>query len=167
MTLGAGTIATVAEADGAAGWCVMIVSTSSSLAARLAPEWASAIFGDPASVAGGVFAPNGTGTRRGRAPCERAVAVGERHQPLHLDPRGTQTDGGEFHLMFAPASDVELLDTWYSSGFKGTGSTDFGMTDVFVPDGRSVQPFAGLVRRGRRADRAVPELQPPRRRRRR
>ena len=145
MTL-ARTIAAVAEADGAAGWCVMIASTTSSLAARLAPDWASAIFGDPASVAGGVFAPNGTGRRvegGHRVSGQWPWGSGTSHCTWILG--GTQTDGGEFHLMFAPAADVELLDTWYASGLKATGSTDFRMTDVFVPDGRSVQPFAGRL----------------------
>ena len=37
---------------------------------------------------------------------------------------------------------MEILDTWFTSGLRGTGSNDFAMHDVFVPDGRSVQPFA-------------------------
>ena len=50
----------VAAVDGAAGWCTMIAGTTSSLACFLEPEWAAKIYGDPAVVTGGVFAPNAT-----------------------------------------------------------------------------------------------------------
>ena len=49
----------MAEADGAAGWCVNIASTTSTMAWYLQPEWAAEIYGDPATVTGGAFAPNG------------------------------------------------------------------------------------------------------------
>ena len=54
---------------------------------------------------------------------------------------GAIRDDGAFRLVFAPRSDVEILDTWYTSGLRGTGSNDFQMTDVFVPDARSLAPF--------------------------
>ena len=139
-------IVTVSEADGAAGWCVMIASTTSSLSPRLDADWARQIFGDPLSVAGGVFAPNGRGVRVDgghRVTGQWPWGSGTSHSTWVLG--GTQTDGDEFHLMFVPAAEVELLDTWYSVGLRGTGSTDFRMSDVFVPDGRSVQPFVSRM----------------------
>ena len=33
-----------------------------------------------------------------------------------------------------PASDCVILDTWYTSGLRGTGSTDYTMDGVFVAD---------------------------------
>ena len=36
-----------------------------------------------------------------------------------------------FHL---PASDCVILDTWYTSGLRGSGSTDYTVDDVFVAD---------------------------------
>jgi hypothetical protein len=55
-------IEAVARADGAAGWCSMIASTTASMAAYLPAATAEEIYGDPSSITGGVFAPNGTGT---------------------------------------------------------------------------------------------------------
>jgi alkylation response protein AidB-like acyl-CoA dehydrogenase len=35
-----------------------------------------------------------------------------------------------------PVGEVEIHDTWYTSGLCGTGSNDFSATDVFVPEHR-------------------------------
>jgi len=38
--------------------------------------------------------------------------------------------------MIAPAGEIEFFDTWHVSGLCGTGSTDFGMNELFVPERR-------------------------------
>jgi len=38
-----------------------------------------------------------------------------------------------------PASDYDILDTWYTTGLRGTGSHDFEINDVFVPGERFFQ----------------------------
>src|SRR5262249_33555394 len=41
-------------------------------------------------------------------------------------------------ILFFPAADCEILDTWHSIGLRGTGSHDYTVTDVFVPATRSL-----------------------------
>jgi alkylation response protein AidB-like acyl-CoA dehydrogenase len=40
-------------------------------------------------------------------------------------------------MMIAPADEIEFLDTWHVSGLCGTGSTDFAMHDLLVPERRA------------------------------
>jgi alkylation response protein AidB-like acyl-CoA dehydrogenase len=51
-------------------------------------------------------------------------------------PRG---DGLVAPFVFMPAAEVHLLDTWRVAGLRGSGSTDYEVTDVLVPEGRWVQ----------------------------
>lgn len=134
-------IEAVATADGAAGWCTMIASTTSSMSLFLPPEWAQTIYGDPKAITGGVYAPNGKATRvDGGWSVTGSWSWGSGSQHCTWITGGTQTDDGGFHLMFLDAADVTIQDTWYSSGLRGTGSHDFSVDGAFVPDGRSVQP---------------------------
>lgn len=140
-------IEAVAIADGAAGWCTMIASTTSSLSMFLPPHTARQLFGDRSVVTGGVFAPNGTAV---------PVADGWEVSGRWMWGSGTQhcrwivggamaphPDTGEptAHLMFFDASDVTICDTWYTSGLRGTGSNDFTVDRAFVPSDRGLRPF--------------------------
>lgn len=140
MTL-IGAIEAVSHSDGAAGWCTMIASTTSSMAAFLPAEAGHEIFGDPESVSGGVFAPNGTGELDG----DDVVVTGRWQwgsgtQHCRWVLGGASCDDGTFRLCFADAADVTFHDTWYTSGMRGTGSLDFSFDRVRVPVRRTVQP---------------------------
>ena len=51
----------------------------------------------------------------------------------------TLLDGSPRHCSFLlRREEIELLDTWQVSGLRGTGSTDFPVKDVFVPEDRLI-----------------------------
>jgi alkylation response protein AidB-like acyl-CoA dehydrogenase len=115
-------IEAIATADGAAAWCAMIASTTSSMSLFMDPDFARPIYGDPKMITGGAFAPNGTATRvEGGWRVSGRWQWGSGCQHCQYILGGTNTDTGEFHLMFFDASDVTIHDTWYSAGLRGTG----------------------------------------------
>lgn len=140
----------LATANASAGWCAMIGATTALNAAYMAPEFAEAIYGDPAIITGGVYAPMGKAQREGdhyrvsgrwqwgsgSANCSwlcGSCTLWENGEMKRLPSGAPDT-----RMMVFPASDAVLHDTWHVMGLKGTGSGDFEVKDILVPAGRSV-----------------------------
>lgn len=143
-------IETLAAADGAAGWCVMIGATTGLTAAYLAPEAAQAVFGDPGAIVAGVFAPRGTAVREGAhyrvtgrwqwgsgSPNARWIMGGAQ---IVADGKPVVLANGMpvSRMMIARAEEVTLIDTWDVAGLAGTGSQDFAFADLRIPAEMSV-----------------------------
>ena len=138
-------IEAVAHADGAAGWCSMIASTTSSMAAFLPAASAVEIYGDPTSITGGVFAPNGKGRSTSSDGGDGFTvtgrwAWGSGTQHCRWVLGGAHCDDGTFRLCWFPQTAVTFHDTWYTSGMRGSGSLDYSVTEAFVPHERTMQP---------------------------
>jgi indole-3-acetate monooxygenase len=141
----------ISRADGAAGWCVAIGAEYGAFGGYLPAEPAREIYGNDTRVrTSGAFRPFGNATVvpsgyqvTGRWPlgsgCQHSAwIVGgcrilDGEQP-RLRPGGAPVT----RILFFPASDCEILDTWHSIGLRGTGSHDYAVSDVFVPTGRSL-----------------------------
>lgn len=140
----------VARADGSAGWVVMIGATSGLVSGYLPSDVATEIFGDPQVVTGGVFAPRGQAVVVDggyRATGRWAFGSGSEHCRWLLGGCVVIEDGKpkligrgvpDSRMMFFPASEVRIVDTWTVSGLRGTGSHDLEVADVFVPANRAV-----------------------------
>ncbi len=144
-------IETVAEADGSAGWCVMIGATTGVIAAYLPEAVADEVYGGPdRPVSGGVFAPHGTARADDGAYVvsgQWPFASGCQHcswlmgGAVLLDdsgPRRLPNGMPDARMLLFPARDVEIVDTWAVSGLRGTGSHDIRVTNLRVPAARSV-----------------------------
>jgi alkylation response protein AidB-like acyl-CoA dehydrogenase len=140
----------VSRADGSVGWCVMIGSVTAALSGFLPAATAREIYAsDPLVITGGAVAPTGRATR-----VEGGYLVDGRWQWGSATQNCGWITGGalifegdkprigpggdpDFQLMIFAAGEVEILDTWDSSGLRGTGSHDFQVKNVFVPAGRA------------------------------
>jgi len=138
----------VARGDASAGWCVSIAMTSSLLGAYLPKKGADEVFGDPRSVAAGVWAPRG----KGRAAYGGVVLSGQwpfcsgiPHADWLFAGFMLADEGGEpVHRVAAiPKRELEVLDTWHTGGLRGTGSHDSVANEVFVPDHRILSVVDG------------------------
>jgi alkylation response protein AidB-like acyl-CoA dehydrogenase len=54
----------------------------------------------------------------------------------------------EMHVAVLPRDQVSFNDGWHVQGLKGTGSYDYSVTDVFVPQSRTFELFARRPHRG-------------------
>lgn len=139
-------IVEVATADGSAGWCAGIASTTSSLAAFLEPDVARSIFSGPTVASGGVFAPNGRGVADGdgfRVTGRWQWGSGTQHCDWIVG--GAMCDDGTQRICFFSPDQVDFHDTWYTGGMRGTGSLDISVADAYVPAERTILPGVGKV----------------------
>ena len=144
----------VARVDGAVGWNVSIGAVHGALAAYLREDVAREIFcGRPPGVVAGSV--NASGTARavpggyrvsGRWPFASGIdhsawAYGNCVVQDGDRPRTGPAGAPEMRFAFFPVEACQVHDTWHVSGLKGTGSHDFTVTDVFVPEERSFPAF--------------------------
>jgi alkylation response protein AidB-like acyl-CoA dehydrogenase len=151
---GARVLETLAAADASCAWVAFIGATTGSSLAWLPEAGARELFAAPDTLLTGVFAPSGRAAREaggwrvtGRwqwgSGCENAAWIGggcvltENGVPLagpHGAPRA--------QMLFFRAADAEILDTWHVAGLRGTGSTDYAVRDVLVPERHAVDLLA-------------------------
>lgn len=129
----------IARADGSAGWCAMIGSTSGLMSVYLDDATAREVYGPDDAITCGVFAPMGRATPvedgyrvSGRWP----FASGCEHSQWRMGGTMAVGDPTVRSVLFR-ASETKVIDTWDTSGLRGTGSHDFEVTDVVVPRSRT------------------------------
>jgi indole-3-acetate monooxygenase len=135
---------TIARGDASTGWCVSIAATSSLLGGWLEAGGLTEVFGEAQQVAAGVWAPRGRARRvEGgyRVSGQWAFCSGILHSD-HLFG-GCMVEGPSGgdpipRVLGIPVGQLRILDTWHTSGLRGTGSHDAVADDVFVPDHRSL-----------------------------
>jgi alkylation response protein AidB-like acyl-CoA dehydrogenase len=137
----------LARADSAAAWSVLIsTSTLTGTVRALGDAPLAAMFTSPRRMVMGGSAP-----ARGRArevpggyrltgrwmQGSNVLIAGWLHVGCHVydgeSPR-LGPDGKPVYLQCAvPATDVRVIDTWHTTGMRGTGSHDYTVSDLFVP----------------------------------
>ena len=143
----------LARADGSAGWCAGIASAFGLLAPYLPEPAAQEIFG------AGHIVPGTTNPMLGKAApvpggfqlsgrwtwcsavgfCDWMVLAAMVHdgEQMHRGPTGAP----DARILMVPQGAGTITDTWHVSGMRGTGSHDFSVTDLFVPDARVLPAF--------------------------
>lgn len=53
------------------------------------------------------------------------------------EPARDAAGAPNWRIMLAPASAYEIQDTWYTTGLRGTGSNDYRVADLFIPEQNS------------------------------
>ena len=144
----------LSRADGAVGWCALVAAGYSRLSGYLDDDVAREIFGDGSTVVAGTINPTGravpvpggfklTGQwSYGSFIGHSAWTVGSSIIVEDGAPRRGPDGAPDMRLMLFPTSAVEIIDTWRVGGLRGTGSHDFRVADLFVPEERAIAAFA-------------------------
>lgn len=129
----------LARADGSVAWTTLIGSVAPLVLGLLPSETIDEIYGaGPDVILAGVFNPTGVATLVDggyRVSGRWSFASGCQHADWFM-AHCLVDDGREppLRMMVLPPSDVEIIDTWLTAGLCGTGSHDFVIDDVFVPE---------------------------------
>jgi alkylation response protein AidB-like acyl-CoA dehydrogenase len=148
-------IVEVSSYDGSAGWHFGIATSGGTVLGALPLKRMAEIFSDPDCLIAASGAPPG-----------RAVAVeggyllsgrwgwasGIHHarwvagMAAVIDGASPRIDeGGKPIIRFflLPKEKATVLDTWFTGGLRGTGSTDWEARELFVPESDAYEPFTG------------------------
>jgi len=140
----------LARGDASCAWIAFIGMTSNTALSAIPEATAKQVYSNPDTLITGVFAPTGraekvdggflvSGRWQWGSGSQNATWVlggcmlSENGEPM-LDGRGAPRT----HMVLMPKSELEFLDTWHVSGLCGTGSLDYQVQDLFVPEERVV-----------------------------
>ena len=152
--------------DGSLGWIgIANLPSAATCAAYLPDDGFAEVFTehDNRVTVGGQFFPNGlgetvdggyrvTGAWSFGSGTGHAEYVAAGFMPT-VDGEVVIGDDGIPPLLVAvvPRQDVEFTDGWHVQGLRGTGSYDYRLTDVVVPESRVFELFTRTPLRGRSA----------------
>ena len=142
-------IEALAMADGSAGWCAMINSDGGYMTAFLDQDIARAMYPDLRVPTGAAATTTGQAVRvpggyrvSGRFPfvsgCQHCEwvwlgCIVEENGVARVDGNGVP----ETRQCLLRLSQCEILDTWHTTGLRGTGSNDIVVRDEFVEEQHS------------------------------
>jgi alkylation response protein AidB-like acyl-CoA dehydrogenase len=138
--------------DASAGWVTMAANLSIGTAGAYLSDMAVAeLWGDGRQpvIAGQGTRPGTATTVAGGQALSGSWSFGSglKHSS-HVHSLGIIEETGEPRIFVTPIADVNLIDNWDVLGLCGTGSIDYTMDSVFVPDGWSHFAVTTVSERG-------------------
>lgn len=146
-------------ADGSVGWAAMLGLHAGYFAAFLDQAAAREMYADLDAFTGGVTRPTGKAVAvaggyrvSGRwafgSCCEHSAWLFSSCVVIENgEPRKAADGGVETRLCYLPGDAVQVIDTWTTTGLRGTGSHDYAVADFFVPAERTFDPMRAPIRR--------------------
>ncbi|MFI7097075.1 acyl-CoA dehydrogenase family protein [Streptomyces lydicus] len=139
----------LAEGDASVAWCAAVALNAALAVVSLPAEVFTELFPDPDLITATVLPPAGRAVRRdggyllsGRWTYGSGIAHADRVMA------GFQTPDGAPRIAVFDAAHARVLDTWNTTGLRGTGSHDFEVAELFVPERHTF----GLVPSGTRQE---------------
>jgi alkylation response protein AidB-like acyl-CoA dehydrogenase len=135
--------------DGSTSWTASVWWITSWMAAMFPDEVQDEVFDSPDTRLCGTLSPTGMAVpAKGGSVLNGkwGFISGARHSTWQVIVAVTPTpDGGHQPIMaLVPLSDLQLVDDWFTSGLRGTGSITTIAQDVFIPAER-ILPMGGIL----------------------
>jgi alkylation response protein AidB-like acyl-CoA dehydrogenase len=136
-------------ADASVGWCAMIGCSGGYLTGFLEQKVAREMYPDIDVFTANALTPTGRALKvkdgyrvSGRWPfgsgCQHSTWLVGGCMVYEGDRQSFTSEGvPATRQCFFPTRDAEILDTWYTTGLRGSGSCDFAINDYFVPEERT------------------------------
>lgn len=143
-------IETIATADASIGWCVMIGMDSGIYSGFLPEDAARELYPRLDMVTAGWIHPQGRAERvpggyrvsgdwrfgSGITHCDVLAAGCVVYRDGEPEPDPVSGDPVQWRVALADPSSYEVHDTWFTTGLAGSGSRDYSVRDLFVPEER-------------------------------
>jgi alkylation response protein AidB-like acyl-CoA dehydrogenase len=140
----------LAQGNASAAWCTFIGATSQIMFGALEHDQLAEVLTDPNVITAGVFAPSGTATAAPGPDGADGYVVSGRWAWASGSHNAAWISGGvqiasedaaegskpALGRVFFQPHEIDLLDDWYTSGLRGSGSSTFEAHDVWVPSPR-------------------------------
>lgn len=143
MRSGVTALAAVGRGCGSSAWCMVQHVTHNFMLSQWPDRGQHEIWDNPACLVSGIFIPacgraqpvDGGYRLSGRWPLVSGVNTSD----WCLFAALTEEDGVDVDRYFAlPRPEIEIVDTWQAVGLKGSASNDVIVSDVFVPEHRTL-----------------------------
>ncbi|NUT52013.1 MAG: acyl-CoA dehydrogenase [Saccharothrix sp.] len=153
-------IETLSYGDPSAGWCAMIGMDTPLYAAFLPRSAVDEMFPHPDMITAGLILPAGRAERvpggyrlTGRWRFGSGITHADWVSAGSFVTTGGELEAGAdgkpvWRVMLVRPEEVETADTWHTTGLRGSGSRDYAITDVFVPEDHSFSFGTPLSRSG-------------------
>ncbi|MGW7280196.1 acyl-CoA dehydrogenase family protein [Streptomyces sp. NPDC054844] len=142
-------IEALATGDASAAWCAMVGMDSGLFAGFMAEPAARELFPDLDMITAGAIPPKGRADRvpggyrvkgdwqfgSGITHCDRVIAGVLVYRDGEPEPNPLPVGGrAHWRIIVARPEQFEISDTWYTTGLAGSGSRDYRVKELFVPE---------------------------------
>jgi 3-hydroxy-9,10-secoandrosta-1,3,5(10)-triene-9,17-dione monooxygenase len=133
----------IALADASVAWNVANLASHHWMLAMFDEQAQNAVWSENVDtlIASSFIFPSGRAKKvsggymlSGRWPFSSGVDSSEWNMLAGIVTSEDDADGLDYRIFLLKKSDYRIIDTWSSTGLRGTGSNDVEVKDVFVPD---------------------------------
>lgn len=134
----------LARGCGSTGWVATLYSDANYIVGQFPDEVQAEVFADPDVVCTATLIPTARAQRDGagfRVSGKWPFNTGCLDATWVAEPAVVELEAGqpEVCLFLMPYAELTILDDWYVSGLRGTGSNSVAAENVFVPEPRMVR----------------------------